>query len=70
MINFWIILFALFLSSCSLAPNIYKTDNFSNRIIDLYLKDDKYLISEYTELVIMEGILLQKLFESMILVQS
>ena len=36
MINFWIILFALFFSSCSQAPNIYKTEgSLNNRINSL-----------------------------------
>ena len=34
MINFWIILFALFLSSCSQAPNIYKTEGSLNNKIN------------------------------------
>ena len=34
MINFWIILFALFFSSCSQAPNIYKTEGSLNNKIN------------------------------------
>ena len=34
MINFWIILFALFLSSCSQIPNIYKTEGSLNNKIN------------------------------------